>query len=127
MPGHAQRQVTVADEEGDLALSEISESREEADDSLIKALRRMGIKAPKNFDPKRDKHFETWLELTEFHLSAIKCPEEDKTTSLYLLLDVNLFEASKQLGIKSYTEYSVAKRKLKDYFAITETKEEFRE
>ena len=32
-PGHAQRQATVADEEGDLALSEISESREEAEDS----------------------------------------------------------------------------------------------
>ena len=66
-PGHAQRQVTVADEEGDLAFSEIAGSREEAEDSLIKALRRMGIKAPKYFDPKWDKNFETWLEQTEFH------------------------------------------------------------
>ena len=126
-PGHAQRQVTVADEEGDLALSEMSELREETEDGLIKALRRMGIKAPKHFDPKSDKNFETWLERIEFHLSAIKCPEEDKTTSLLLLLDVNSFEASKHLGIKSDTEYSVAKQKLKDYFAITETKEELRE
>ena len=38
----------------------------------------MGIMAPKNFDPKRDKNFETLLERTEFSLSAIKCPEEDK-------------------------------------------------
>ena len=112
-PGHAQRQVTVADEEGDLALFEMSESREEAEDSLIKALWRMGIKAPKHFDPKRNKNFETWLERTEFHLSAIKCPDEDKTTSLLFLLDVNSFEASKHLGIKSDTEYSVAKQKLR--------------
>ena len=47
-PGHAQRQFTVADEKGDLALSEISESNEETEDSLIKTLRPMGIKAPKN-------------------------------------------------------------------------------
>ena len=58
-PGHAQRQVTVADEEGDLPLSEISESREETENSLINMLRLMGIKVPKNFDPKRDKNFET--------------------------------------------------------------------
>ena len=44
-----------------------------------------------------------------------------------MLLDVNSFEASKHLGIKFDTEYSVAKQKLKDYFAITETKEELRE
>ena len=60
-------------------------------------------------------------------MRAIKCPDEDKTTSLFLLLDVNSFEASKHLGIKSDTEYSVAKQKLKSYFAITETKEELRE
>ena len=107
---------------GDLAFSEISESREETEDSLIKALRRMKIKATKHFDPKRDKNFKTWLEQIEFHLSAIKCPDEGKTTSLLLLLDVNSFEASKHLGIKSATEYSVAKQRLTDYFAITETK-----
>ena len=87
----------------------------------------MGIKAPKNFDPKMDKTFETWLERTEFHLSAIKCPEEDQTTSLLLLRDVNSFKALKHLGIKSDTEYSVAKHKLKDSIAITETKEELRQ
>ena len=87
----------------------------------------MGIKAPKHFDPKRDKNFEIWLERTEFHSSAIKCPDENKTTSLLLLLDVISFEASKHLVMKSDTEYSVAKQKLKDYFAITETKKELRE
>ena len=87
----------------------------------------MGIKASKHFDPKKDKHFETWLERTEFYLRAIKCPDENKTTSLLLLVDVNSFEASKHLGIKSDTEYSVAKEKLKDYFSITEIKEELQE
>ena len=47
--------------------------------------------------------------------------------SSFLFVDVNSFEASKHLRIKSDTEYSVAKQKLKDYFAITEKKEELRE
>ena len=59
----------------------------------------MGIKATKHFDLKKDKYYETWLERTDFHLSAIKCPENNKTTSLFMLLDVNSFEASKHLGI----------------------------
>ena len=44
-----------------------------------------------------------------------------------MLLNVNLFKASKHLGIKSDTEYSVAKQKLKDYLAITRTNKELRE
>ena len=122
-PGHLQRQVTVADKEGDLALFEITESRKDAEVSLIKALRRMGINAPKHFDPKIDKNFQNWLEQTEFNLSAIKCPDKEKTRTLLLILHVNSFEASKNLAIKSDTEYSVAKPKLKDYLAITKTKE----
>ena len=82
----------------------------------------MGIKAPKHFDPKRDRNFETWLKRTEFHLGVIKCPEENKTNALILLLDGDSFEAA-QLGIDAKTKFSVAKQKLKDYFAITETKE----
>ena len=103
------------------------EEEEQADESLLKALRRMGIRAPKQFDPKRDKNFESWLERTEFHLVVNKCPEEDKTSSLLLLLDVNSFEAARHLNIKSDTPYAEAKQKLKDYYAVTETKEELRE
>ena len=86
----------------------------------------MGIKAPKHFDSKRDKNFETWLERTELHLNDIKCPDEDKTTAL-LHFDVNSFEASKILWINFDTEYSIAKQKFKDYFANKETKEVLRE
>ena len=53
-PGHAQRQVTVADKEDNLAFFEISQSREETEDNLIKALRRMGKKASKHFDSKKE-------------------------------------------------------------------------
>ena len=84
----------------------------------------MGIKAPKHFDPKRDKNFETWLERTEFHLAVNHCQEEDKTSSLLLLLDVDSFEAATHLGIKADTNFEEAKQKLKDYFSVTETKEE---
>ena len=55
------------------------------------------------------------------------CLEHEKTTALLFLLDVNSFERSKRLGIKKNADYSVAKQKLKDYFAITETKEELRD
>ena len=71
-PGHAQRQVAVADQKSDLAFSVVFESRDETEDSLIITLRRMGIKAPKQFDLIKDINFETWLERTEFYLSAIK-------------------------------------------------------
>ena len=87
----------------------------------------MGIKAPKLFDPKRDKTFESWLERTEFHLVVNKCPEEDKTSLLLLLLDANSFEAARHLNNKSDTVYLKAKQKLKDYDAVTETKKELRE
>ena len=59
-----------------------SEGDREANDEderegLVKALRRMGIRAPKPFDPKRDRKFETWLDRTEYHLMVTKCPDED--------------------------------------------------
>ena len=68
-----------------------------------------------------------WLERTKFHLKVNKCQEEDKTSSLLLLLDVDSFEAATLMDIKPNTPYAEAKQKLKDYFAITETKEELRE
>ena len=37
---------------------------------------------------------------------------------------MTFFEAAKYLGIRKSTLYSEAKQKLKDYYAITETKEE---
>ena len=49
------------------------------------------------------------------------------TGSLLLLLDVESFNVAKHLGVKSSTNFDVAKEKLKDYFAITETSEELRE
>ena len=125
-PGHGQRQVTIDNEVGNLAFFKITESWEETEYSLIKALRRMVIKASNHFYPKRDTKFKTWLGHTEFYLSVIKCPEKDKTSFL-LLLEVNSFEVYKQLDIKSDTEYWVAIQKLKYYFAITETNEELRD
>ena len=60
---------------------------EEEREGLVKALRRMGIRAPKPFDPRRDRKFETWLNRTEYHLMVTKCPDEDRTACLLLLLD----------------------------------------
>ena len=44
-----------------------------------------------------------------------------------MLLDVNSFKAARHLNIKSDTPYLEAKQKLKDYYGVTETKEELRE
>ena len=63
----------------------------------------------------------------EFHFEVTKCPQEDKTGSLLLLLDVDCFEVAKHLGLRSSTDFEDAKKNLKDYFAITETAEELRE
>ena len=123
---NAQRRLELEDRV-DEEEEEECEDEEQADESLLKAVRRMWIRAPNQFDPNRDKNFESWLERTEFHVVVNKCPEEDKTSSLLLLLDVNSFEAARHLNIKSDTPYLEAKQKLKDYYAVTETKEELRE
>ena len=54
------------------------------------------------------------------------CPVKNKNGSFLLLLDVERFKVSKHLGLKSTTIFDKAKAKLKDYFAITVTSEEFR-
>ena len=106
---------------------QITERQNDFADYLVRTVSRMGIKAPKPFDQKRDNNFGMWLERTEFHLTVNKCQEDDKPSLLLLLLDVDSFEAATHIGIKPNTPYAKAKQKLKDYFAITETKEELRE
>ena len=56
-----------------------------------------------------------------------KCPVEDTTGSLLLLLHVECFEVAKHLGLKSTTSFDKAMATLTDYFAITETSEDVRE
>ena len=99
----------------------------EQQESLVRSLRHMGLKAPKPFNPKRDKNFEIWLERVEYHLTVINCPDDNKTSALLLLLDLEAFEAARHLDLTATTSYEDAKQKLKDYFAVTETKEELRE
>ena len=91
---------------------------------LVKSLRKMGIKPPKHFDPKKNRNFETWLERTDFHLAVNECADEHKTRAILFFLNDDFFEAAKYLGITKSTPYDEAKQKLKDYYAITETKEE---
>ena len=55
----------VADEEnGDFEDTSEGETKKEGEEEdrarLLKTLRRIGIRAPKPFDPKRDRKFETW-------------------------------------------------------------------
>ena len=90
-------------------------------EGMKRSLRQMGIRPPRPFDPKKDRNFESWLERIEFHFEVTKCPPEDKTGSLLLLLDVECFEVAKHFGLKSTTGFAEAKARLKDYFAITET------
>ena len=109
-----------------------SEGDREADDEeeregLVKALRRMGIRAPKPFDPKRDRKFETWLDRTEYHLMVTKCPDEDRTACLLLLLDSECYEQAKHLGVTGAMDFGEAKKRLRNYFAVTETAEELRD
>ena len=68
------------EEEGGYAEEE--EEQPEAADILLTAIRRMGIEAPKGYDHKRDKNFESWLKRIEYHLKATRCPEECKTSTL---------------------------------------------
>ena len=96
-------------------------------EGMKRSLRNMGIRPLRPFDPKNDLNFESWLNRIEFHYEVTKCPAENKTVSLFLLLDVECFEVAKHLGLKSTTDFDLMKAKFKDYFAITKTSEELRE
>ena len=56
-------------------------------------------------------------------MEVITCPKEDRPNTL-ILLDGDSFETAQYFGINARTKCFDAKQKLKDYFAITETKEE---
>ena len=43
-------------------------------DETVKSLRRMGIRAPKPYDPKRELNFDAWLARVVFHMSVSKIP-----------------------------------------------------
>lgn len=51
-------------------------------------------------------------------------PEEGKTNTPILLLDGDSFEVTQYLGINAKTKFINAKQHFKDYFAITDTKDE---
>ena len=101
--------------------------RTDFEEVLVKSLRRLGLKAPKPFNPKREKHFEILLVSIEHHFKVANIPDEPKTSSLVLLLDLDGYETARHLDIMDESPFEEVKRKLKDYFAVTETKEELLE
>ena len=97
------------------------------EDETIKSLRRMGIRAPKPYDPKREPNFDAWLARVVFHISVSKIPNDKRTSLLLLLVETYSFKAARHLGIQDNTDFDIAKEKLKAYFAITKTPEELKE
>ena len=98
----------------------------DGEDETVKSLRRMSIRAPKPYDPKREPNFDAWLASVVFHMSVSKIPDEKRTSSLLLLFDTDSFEAARHLGLQDNTDFDTAKEKLKAYFAIMETPEELK-
>ena len=99
----------------------------DSEDETVKSLRRMGIRAPKPYDPKREPNFDAWLARVVFHMSVSKIPDDKRTSSLLLLFDTDSFETARHLGIQDITDFDSAKEKRKAYFAITKTPEELKE
>ena len=80
----------------------------DGEDEIVKSLRRMGIRAPKPSDPKREPNFDAWLALVVFHMSVSKIPHDKHTSSLLLLFDTDSFEAARHLGIQDNTDFETA-------------------
>ena len=97
------------------------------EDDTIRSLRRMGIRAPKPYNPKRDPNFDAWLDRVVFHMSVSKVPDKSRTSVLLLLFDSDSFEAARHLGIQSTTDFDTAKEKLRANFVIMEPPEELKE
>ena len=93
---------------------------------LVKSIRRLGLKAPKPFKPQRDNNFEICLERIEHYFKVDDIPDEAKTSSPVLLLDLDGYKTTRHLDIKDESPFEV-KKKLKDYFAMTEPNGELRE
>ena len=98
---------------------------DEADQN--QSLTKMGIRAPRSFDPKKDKNFINWLKRLDYHFGLIKLQEDQKTAALLCYLDSDAFEIANNLGIIGTTAYADACKLLKEQYAITETVEEMRE
>ena len=47
----------------------------------VRSLRRMGIRAPKPYDPKHEPNFDAWLARVVFHMSVSKTPDDKRTNS----------------------------------------------
>ena len=59
----------------------------------------MGIRAPKQYDPKRETNFDAWLARVVFHMSVSKISDDKRTSSLLLLFDTDF---SRQRVISVY-------------------------
>ena len=61
----------------------------DGEDETVRSLRRMGIRTPKPYDPKREQNFDAWLDRVVFHMSVLKIPDDKRTSSLLLLFDTD--------------------------------------
>ena len=80
----------------------------DGEDETVRSLHRMGIRAPKPYDPKREQNFDAWLDRVVFHMSVSKIPDDKRTSSLLLLFDTDSFEAARHLGIQDNTDFDNA-------------------
>ena len=87
--------------------------RTDVEETLVKSLRRLGLKAPKPFNPKKDNNFKIWLERIEHHFKVANIPDEANTSSLVLLLDLDGYEIARHLDIKDDLPFEEVKTKLK--------------
>ena len=104
-----------------------SDDEELLDANIIRSMRRMGIRAPRQYDPLRDTNVEALLARVEYQMAVSKAPDADKTSMLLRLLDIPSFEAGQNLNLDTTTPFDEAKKRLKEYFAVTKTNEELRE
>ena len=99
----------------------------DGEDETVRSLSRMGIRAQKPYDPKRDPNLDAWLAYVVLHMPVSKIPDDKRTSLLLLLFDKHSFETARHLIIQDNTDFDTAKEKLKAYFAIRETPEKLKE
>ena len=100
---------------------------EEGQEEISQTLSKLGIKAPRPYDPKKDKSFNNWLRRLDYHFALIKLADDQKNSAVLCQLDTDAFEIAHNIGITNTTVYAEACTKMKDQYALTETVEELRE
>ena len=72
----------------------------EGEENFAQSLSKLGIRAPRPFDPKKDKNFDHWVKRMNYHFNLAELKPKKKAAALLFQVDLDAFEIAERFGIK---------------------------